>query len=75
MNDTQFGVLDRNKMIRAMLVEAKKISDELHNDVTALIHCADIRELTQLVGDEAVSDKEIILRLTDLGLEHHLYAK
>jgi transcriptional accessory protein Tex/SPT6 len=67
-------LLDRKKIIKEMIAESNRIRDELHNDVTALIHAQDIRDLVQKVSDQAYSDGEVLVALCEAGMDHHIYA-
>lgn len=68
-------LLDRMRIIKEILKESKRIREELHDDVTALIHASDMRDLVKVVADESINDKEIILTMCEAGLEHLLYAE
>lgn len=66
--------LNRLKIAKELKREQERIRDELHNDVTALVHCHDMQEIIEKVINEEYTDGEIASLLVDAGMEHAIYA-
>jgi len=66
--------LDRLKIARELKREQARIREELHGDVTALVHCFDMQEIINKILEPEYKDGEIAEMLIEAGIDHHIYA-
>jgi hypothetical protein len=66
--------LNRLKIAKELKREQIRIREELHGDVTAMIHCFDMQELINKVVEPEYTDGEIAKLLVEAGMEHAIYA-